>query len=1257
MRSRNPLIATGIAILLASNLGFAQNDASKALADQAQYWQLKGNNVRAAEAWKKLLLVAPNDAQAFYGLGTIEVKNNRPQAANEYLAKLKAIDPNSRYALLLEQDILFNNPITQSDLEKANALVQSSTNSSDRTDMAEALKIYNSILKGTSPQGAFAVEYYNVQSFTPNGLKPARAGLERLVKEYPKDPRIELALAGVEVRDESTRISGIQRLQRLSAVPSVGSDATENWRNALTWFGPPRPKEFPLFDAYLKAHPEDAEIRTQYNAGKNKQQSDVVASEKARTAALQRAASRAPDQMSAEDLEKSSVALNGELANAAIRRGDQALKVGDDNGARLAFEEALGYEPNNIWTCYKLANLYIKAGHPKEARTLMDEMLNSQPTNSDAIYASALMALSQKEPARTLAILDQVPAKQRKGAILDLQKNAWLEYQIGLATNLIEQGRKPAALQILTQAEPVAVASKNIGAQGAIANAFYDAGQPTHAFQIMRQLESRSKTPSADIELQYAGLLLRANRDAECATVLQKIQALKLDEDQRKLFNDMVFNYSLHQASLLQERGDLAASYDRLAPLLQQRPNDPGANNLLASLYGANNNFKQALEISKTLVQNDPQNIDLLLSTAQYASQANDYSYADSLLQSAMSLAPNNAKVFESAGRIYRAQGKNSKAEPLFERAIALQNQPVLASQTLASQNSGARPTAITNTSTNNPFLPQTTLAPIDNGTPSPSSAPIIVRQSAFQTYDNIQPPLAYASNKPVLVTNNTANVAAPRIADPVVATTATSNVPEPVKNTASKVVIPSPITSSSVTPQASTSVLPFGKPIPPTANRPDLFAPSATPTSVQISGTPAPGMTNFPSVNLPVSQNTVMQNVPGNSNQTAYTPPSMAQELDAIKRDRSAEVLLGAQIRNRNGSAGTSSLTDIETPLEIRFPAGDGKMNVTVTPVFLNSGSIPNTNYNLTTFGSGLPSGSINTQNATGVGVAVGYKVQGVAVDLGATPIGFTYSNPTGGVKLDGMLDDANTIYGAINLSSRPVTDSVLSFAGTTDNRTNQTWGGVMASGIRGFATKDLGGWGVLGSVAYYGLNGHNTLSNTRTDFMGGAYVDVIRKPDYFLTTGLNYTYVTYKNNENYFTYGQGGYFSPQQYNSFTIPINWSQRSDKLTYQVRGALGYQNSNNSSAPYFPTSNALQTASGNQTYASSSGSGIAYGLGAAAEQRIAPQWYLGANAQTDNTASGNAYHQWGAGLYLRYSFYPGIQPMALPVNIFTSPYGQ
>lgn len=71
---------------------------------------------------------------------------------------------------------------------------------------------------------------------------------------------------------------------------------------------------------------------------------------------------------------------------------------------------------------------------------------------------------------------------------------------------------------------------------------------------------------------------------------------------------------------------------------------------------------------------------------------------------------------------------------------------------------------------------------------------------------------------------------------------------------------------------------------------------------------------------------------------------------------------------------------------------------------MWLNAGALANTyNSQMTCMGpmsalnqyDGL-TGVPGTQSANGVGVAVTYRMQGLSVDLGTTPIGFQYSNPT---------------------------------------------------------------------------------------------------------------------------------------------------------------------------------------------------------------------------------------------------------------------
>ncbi|MGS0755469.1 hypothetical protein ACVBEH_12740 [Roseateles sp. GG27B] len=49
----------------------AQSPAGKALLEQGVYWQAQGNIDRAAEAWKKLLRLQPDESRALYGLAQI----------------------------------------------------------------------------------------------------------------------------------------------------------------------------------------------------------------------------------------------------------------------------------------------------------------------------------------------------------------------------------------------------------------------------------------------------------------------------------------------------------------------------------------------------------------------------------------------------------------------------------------------------------------------------------------------------------------------------------------------------------------------------------------------------------------------------------------------------------------------------------------------------------------------------------------------------------------------------------------------------------------------------------------------------------------------------------------------------------------------------------------------------------------------------------------------------------------------------------
>ena len=148
--------------------------------------------------------------------------------------------------------------------------------------------------------------------------------------------------------------------------------------------------------------------------------------------------------------------------------------------------------------------------------------------------------------------------------------------------------------------------------------------------------------------------------------------------------------------------------------------------------------------------------------------------------------------------------------------------------------------------------------------------------------------------------------------------------------------------------------------------------------------------------VPLPASSVTVASENSANNKAVYYQGaiPSESQrlvlaDLNEIKQERSANITVGTQIRNRSGNAGTSQISDIETPLEIRLPAGDGNAIIQVTPISLNAGSISANSFASNPFGTGNTSSQ--SQTAEGVGLSMGYKTNGVAVDVGTTPLGLS--------------------------------------------------------------------------------------------------------------------------------------------------------------------------------------------------------------------------------------------------------------------------
>ncbi|NIF80610.1 tetratricopeptide repeat protein [Paraburkholderia sp. Cy-641] len=397
-----------------------------------------------------------------------------------------------------------------------------------------------------------------------------------------------------------------------------------------------------------------------------------------------------------------------------------------------------------------------------------------------------------------------------------------------------------------------------------------------------------------------------------------------------------------------------------------------------------------------------------------------------------------------------------------------------------------------------------------------------------------------------------------------------------------------------------------------------------------------------------------------------------VAEELAQVNREQASTVSGGLVFRNRSGEDGLSSVTDIEAPIQGRIKAGNGHVVVTATPVTLDAGTASTSTSTLARFGSGLstPGGATNavagnntygSQTASGVGLSVGYESRSISGDIGVTPIGFRETNIVGGAQYNGGITDKVSY--SLAVARRAVTDSLLSYAGARDSGAGLEWGGVTSTGGRAALAWDDGTSGLYVNAGYQYYSGNNVPSNNAIKGGGGVYTRLLKDADQTLTVGVNTTLMGYNRNLSYFTYGQGGYFSPQQYVILNLPVEWTGREGLFTYDVKGSIGVQHYRQDASNYFPTdptrqataaafANSLGNLDSNAVYPGQSKTGVSYSISAVGEYQLAPQLAFGATASLGNAYE---YREWLAAVYVRYSFskQTGLQPF--PPTPLTSQY--
>jgi tetratricopeptide (TPR) repeat protein len=1319
------------------------------LFEQAAMWRERNRFDLAAQSLRKILESQPDNAEALFQLGSIELQNQNFDQVRTTIARLKQVDPTDPRAAELERAMA----VGQTDeVSLAEARRLAAAGVYDR-----AIAAYQRAFRGGPPPFDLAVEYYETLAGSGGGWEEARLRLKALADRSFATSRVKFAYARVLTYNEQTRREGIALLANLASDPAVGQAAFEAMRQGMLWLSI-GPQDRPFFESYLRRFPGDTVVKDKLagmlkpgkqdplaaavteayrlsDQGLNDQavarfeavlQSDpsyvdavagigIVRLRQERFIdardQLMKAMRLAPDRQTewAQALDtanfwasyREAVGLRdrGDLAQAeklvrplADRTGtgteravaqaflaDLLRREGKQREAEGYYRDALGRDPTNKdalaglyqvltaqgrdvrsepllanidtttrnriqsdasqqagerlrvqakglensaadraealyrqamqadpsspWIRYDLAKQLARMGRVAEAQPLIDELVASG--RPESLFAAAVYYSEQQRTGEAVALLDQIPANQRSARMNSLRNDLKSAGDTDQLIAAAKAGDATARATIVSranapQATPLQLANSALS--------LAKIGDRTQAMAIVRRLMARSDLSPDMLRLMFYASL-EAGQDAEANNVLARMSRGTASRDVGSLQESL----AIRQADRLREQRNLTAAYDALTPFVTGASPSVAARLALARVYKDSNFGEEAIQVLDGIMVSHPADADTLQEAVNIAVDLKRYERAEVWLAEAMRLQPQNPRLYMVQARLLRARGDNAGARRALETAQQLNrgsrqsegaSVPVVPGEAVGQQASA---------------VDTPDYAAVRGATPSRGSAGTSSLRPDGRTVDAdvmaefdkrmAAGPTSKTADAPVRAEPVSLDRRAPLAVPAVLMAQAPSERPVQVaQNPMVPLRRPGDSGSSSSGPSSSGGPSPIGGPG--SSSLPGTYAGPSSLVPPPVPSTPA-GPSSSPGDTDPLSR-------------------EITRELTALKRDTATVVEAGLGFRGRSGESGFGRLNEVTVPLKGRVPVGNAALTALVMPVGLDAGSMATDAGTLSRFGSNalLPLANAvapGALRATGVAVGLGFEWGRLSGDVGSTPLGFPIANVVGGVTWNQPL--GTTMNLKLEASRRPVTDSLLSYAGVTDPVSGTVWGAVIRNGGESIVSYDDGDLGIFAKFAYGYYTGWNVAANQSYELTAGAYFRPYKDEKSELKVGIAGSYLSYNQNLNGYTLGQGGYFSPQSFYSLIFPVDWTETTGKFKYAAGGAIGVQSSQQNSSPFFPNNYGLQNAANiaataNSTqlpvYQSVSNTGLAFGLHLGFEYAVTDRTAIGGKANFDNS---------------------------------------
>lgn len=1155
------------------------------LFEQANYWHEKSNDALACESLKKVLMVDGNNTQALYLMALWAEQRGDLKTADEWRSRLSRVSPD-KTAIEALNNARQRARLPQGTLKLARQQAQSG-------NIAQALNTWKTLFNGDSPPAGLEAEYYLTKGSDRSLYSQALAELQRFSDYHPQDHEARLALGKMLTWREETRRAGIDWLYKMAGDTK---DADVALRQALLWLEP-KPEDEPLYRRWLDAHPHDSEVEAYYrrNVGGMEKGDGFTALNSGNTAAARRQFERVL-QASPEDADALAgmgyVALrSGDYSAAAkyllraasmggkasderqaqaedalfygeLSRAQQALKEGDITLA-LSLSAPLAEQAGERGASAKLfrADALRKSKKYEQAEQILRELLNSQPQNAHARENLYYVLKDQNKTDEAQAILRSLPPGLQK----TLQHSGFyrspgdrVRRQAMLAA---EGGDTRLAISILR--DGLSRMPDDPWMRLDLARLLLKSGENAEATSLMEQ----ASLPGAGASSLFAAALYASEKGAwqHSQRLLSRISPASQTAEMRELSRRVNLNLQLATAELYLSQGNTLAASNTLKTLFSRPPESPVDAGRFALLLARSGDMSSAVTVvRRSLAEGVKGNAGdyagqiTVLNEAGLTDEAERFLSSPELISrstSAQLSGVQNSYVINQADRL-REQGNYAAAYDRLIRALQSdpQNTDLMFAMARLYQTGRMNKEAgvvydyllMRDTPEQDARIGAINIALAENNVseakhlanglqPSTSPQRLLLLARLEEAQGQHQQAMTYLRSARAKLTGlATADNAAGPMAG-------------------GRLLADNPFITTRQTSQ--------------NAQKADS------------------GGYVFPWQQARTADN---------RNQTLYVPvrtdePQAAPEdrtlrevdelIRSVREQTGTWQQAGVEIRARNGESGTSKLTEAKVPLTWSGVPSEGpRFEFSATPVTLSSGSASGETWQR--FGSnplvtGNTTGAVSaeSQNANGVELSAALSGKDYRIDVGSTPLGQKLDTLTGGVKWSSELSGYLSLI--LTGERRAVTDSMLSYVGLEDKRTGRRWGRVTRNGGNMQLSYDDGDAGLYAGGGAYRYTGESVAGNASVNGEAGFYFRPYHDDIHQLKAGLSMSWMDFTKNLSQFTFGQGGYFSPQNYVSVSLPVEYTRKMDNWTLRLGGAAGYQSYSQDSSEYFPTNHEWQ----------------------------------------------------------------------------------